>query len=82
MSKRWPSSNGKESSGGTPQTRIVDWGQDRRASAGRRIVYDSRMGKEIERKFLVRDDAWRDGVVRRLTMRQGISRGGRARRFG
>ena len=46
---------------------------------GRRIVYDSRMGKEIERKFLVRDDAWRDGVVRRLTMRQGYLAGGRAR---
>ena len=34
------------------------------------------MGKEIERKFLVRDDAWRDGVVRRLTMCQGYLAGG------
>jgi adenylate cyclase len=29
------------------------------------------MGKEIERKFLVRGDEWRAGVVRRLAMRQG-----------
>jgi adenylate cyclase len=34
------------------------------------------MGKEIERKFLVRDDAWLDGVVRRLTMCQGYLAGG------
>jgi adenylate cyclase len=29
------------------------------------------MGVEIERKFLLKSDAWREGVVRRQTMRQG-----------
>ena len=29
------------------------------------------MGKEIERKFLVEGDGWRDGVARRASMRQG-----------
>jgi adenylate cyclase len=33
------------------------------------------MGREIERKFLVKDDAWRAGVVRRLSMRQGYLAG-------
>ena len=29
------------------------------------------MGKEIERKFLVANDSWRNGVVHRIHMRQG-----------
>ncbi|NJN46048.1 MAG: CYTH domain-containing protein, partial [Candidatus Competibacteraceae bacterium] len=29
------------------------------------------MGKEIEHKFLVRDDRWRDQVYRSSTLRQG-----------
>jgi adenylate cyclase len=38
------------------------------------------MGLEIERKFLVTSDAWRDEVVRSLEMRQGYlaGEGGRA----
>ncbi|MEO0974747.1 MAG: CYTH domain-containing protein [Pseudomonadota bacterium] len=37
------------------------------------------MGQEIERKFLLRDERWREGVVRSVAMRQAyLSEGGKA----